>query len=146
LEHKPFSYINALEEPNLERVVEFLTVEHPQTIALVCLHLNEEVLTVIFNKMNSDLVSEVILRMLNVSDISKKVINVVDRSFKKKLKFYDKFQRFQTKITIDRLEMSLLAMKDKALRNTLNNINQVNEDAFEKLTKKIFEDNPQRLI
>ena len=148
MEHKskPFEYINALDESNLERVVEFLTVEHPQTIALVCLYLDEEILTVIFNKMHGDLVACVILRMLRVSEVSKKVINTVDRHFKKKLKSYDDYQRFQSNTTIDKLEMSLMDMKDKALRNTLNIINQVDEEAFDRLTRKIFIDNPQRLV
>jgi hypothetical protein len=37
-------------------------------------------------------------------------------------------------------------MNDKALRNTLNNINSVDEESFDRLTKKIFIDNPQRLV
>ena len=86
MEHNPFSYIDAYNTPTLQHVSEFILNEHPQTIALICLHLEENTIKEIFNNFPSELSSDVIMRMINTIDVPHKIINTVARVLKKNSK------------------------------------------------------------
>ena len=146
MEHNPFSYIDAYNAPTLQRVSEFILNEHPQTIALICLYLEENTIKEIFNNFPSELSSDVIMRMINTIDVPHKIINTVARVLKKKLKGFKDIKMFSVTDTIDKLEDALMEMDDNKLRATLENINQIDEKLFNLLAQKISIDNPERLI
>ena len=145
-ERAPFDYINALVGIDLENVISFIQYEHPQTIALICMHLTTETLQKVFKHLHNDLVTEVVMRMMNIISVPKETIRIVDDILFEKMKAFDNLAQFDKDKSTDRIQKALTILDDKSVKYVLNIINQVDEEKFNALASELSKNNPEKLI
>ncbi len=74
--------LEALEMVDVRTLANYLTNEHPQTVALVIAHLPPEKKTDVLRKLPDDMQGEIVLRMANLDYVSPEMIEQVDEVLK----------------------------------------------------------------
>jgi flagellar motor switch protein FliG len=74
--------LEALEMVDVRTLANYLTNEHPQTVALVIAHLPPEKKTEVLRKLPEDMQGEIVLRMANLDYVSPEMIEQVDEVLK----------------------------------------------------------------
>ena len=76
----------SLEKTNPQQLSKFILAEHPQTIALIMVHLNAGSAAQIVTQLPDDLRADVLMRMASIEDISPEVISRISTVIDQRLK------------------------------------------------------------
>lgn len=150
---KSFSYLDKIKP---QQLADFITKEHPQTIALILAHMDVTSAAETLNYFDDDLRSEVVLRMANLGDISPSVIKRVSAVLESKLSSLTSYKvevggpravaevlnrlgQKASKTTIEKIEQtdSELAGTIKELMFTFEDIMTLNDSAIREILKVI---------
>lgn len=143
---KPFSYINNLKQSELEIFASFIVNEHPQTISLIVLHLDENTMSHIFKNLPDDLIVEVVLRMSRTDLVSTKILRTVDDVVFKKVKAFQKLHYFNKSEAINKAQKAISSLgreKSKEIRDCIGTIDLM---LVNKINNEIAKNNPEDII
>ncbi|ASM35595.1 flagellar motor switch protein G [Campylobacter sputorum subsp. bubulus] len=150
---KSFSY---LEKIKPQQIADFITKEHPQTIALILAHMDVTSAAETLNYFDDELRGEVVLRMANLGDISPSVIKRVSTVLESKLasltsykvevggpravaEVLNRLGQKASKTTIEKIEQAdtELASTIKDLMFTFEDITNLNANAIREILKVV---------
>ncbi|MFL1705920.1 flagellar motor switch protein FliG [Campylobacter sp. MOP7] len=127
---KSFGYLTKIKP---QQLADFITKEHPQTIALILAHMDSTSAAETLSYFSDDLRGEVVMRMANLGDISPSVIKRVSTVLEGKL---ESLTSYKVEVGGPRAVAEVLnRLGQKASKSTLEHI----EDSDEKLATVIKE-------
>jgi len=85
-DEKPLTKLKAIQSMNSEQLVRIIKDEHPQTIALIIVHLQSEVASEVLNMLSDDLKIDVSFRIAKLDKIVSGMIEEIDFAFDDLLK------------------------------------------------------------
>ncbi len=132
-ENESFSY---LEKIKPEQLADFIAKEHPQTIALVLVHLSPALAAQTLSCFSEQLRSNVALRMANLEEISPEIVQNISKVLESKLGFLSvkKVEAGGARVVADILN----ELNPKESRKTIDYIEQSNDTLAANIKEMMF--------
>jgi len=143
---KPFSYINNLKPSELKIFTSFIINEHPQTISLIALHLEDSTLSYIFKNLPDALILEVVMRMSKTDLVSSKILRTVDNAVFKKVKTFQKLHYFDKNEAISKAQKAISSLGREKSKEIREQIGFIDSTFVDKLNKEVAKNNPEDII
>ena len=106
-------------------------------------------MTNLFDSMeeDSEKVADVAAKMLNVSDASKKIVRIVNKTVKDQMshRLKDAY-RLDTRNNRKKVLASISAMNKNTLRPVLDELEELDQSLFREIVKGVGEHHPEKLI
>jgi len=132
-ESKSFGYLNKVKP---EQLAGFITMEHPQTIALIVAHMDPSLAADTISYFENDLRAEVTLRMANLGDISPSVIKRISAILESKL---EALTSYKVEVGGPRAVADVLnKLSQKASKSTLEKIEKENIELANAIKELMF--------
>ncbi len=131
------STLKALQSIDPDQLVEMIKDEHPQTIAVIIVHLKSETGSVVLSKLPDELKIEVAMRIARLDKVLSGMVNEIDRVFED---FMKKKKRSATHKTggVSHLAELLNMAEGSAGERILNEIEEVNPDLAAQIKQMMF--------
>ncbi|GAX87505.1 flagellar motor switch protein FliG [Lebetimonas natsushimae] len=125
-----------LQKVKPQQLADFIINEHPQTIALILAHMDPTSAAETLSYFPDELRAEVLIRMSNLGDISPQIIKKVSAILETKL---ESLTGYKVEIGGVRFVAEIFnRLGQKAAKETLKYIEQINADLAEKIKEKMF--------
>lgn len=156
-ETKSFGYLNKVKP---EQLAGFISVEHPQTIALILAHMEPALAAETISFFDNSLRADVTLRMANLGDISPSIVKRISAILESKLEaltsykievggpravaeILNKLSQKASKSTIESIEKDNLELANaiKELMFTFEDIEKLDKNAIREILKDLDKNN-----
>jgi flagellar motor switch protein FliG len=125
-----------LQKVKPQQLADFIVNEHPQTIALILAHMDPTSAAETLSYFPDELRAEVLIRMSNLGDISPQIIKKVSAILETKL---ESLTGYKVEIGGVRFVAEIFnRLGQKAAKETLKYIEQINAELAEKIKEKMF--------
>ena len=139
-EHKPSSDITALKALlalNADEVYDLIKDEHPQTIAIILIHLNTTIASGVLSQMADEIKADVALRITSLEKVNATMVEEINEGFKEILK------NKKTVVTdvsggVDRLAEILNQADEISSELILNEIEETDAELAAEIKQKMF--------
>ena len=131
------SALKALMSLNADEVYDLIKDEHPQTIAIILIHLNTAVASDVISKMPDDIKADVALRITSLEKVNATMVEEINEGFKEILK------NKKTVVTdvsggVDRLAEILNQADEISSELILNEIEETDAELAAEIKQKMF--------
>lgn len=130
-------HLTALEEVDVSVLVEFLVEEHPQTIALIMVHLDMDKQIALIKQLPDTLRTEVIMRMAGLAYVAPDKVEELDEVLKKELGVLGKSKRGQLGGVTTIAEM-INSLDTKTMNSILSRMQDKDPLLAEEIRQHIF--------
>ncbi len=146
----PFAYIDKYDEFEVDVFIKYIQSESAAVICLILTHVERtDIMTNLFDSMeeDSEKVADVAAKMLNVSDASKKIVRIVNKTVKDQMshRLKDAY-RLDTRNNRKKVLASISAMNKNTLRPVLDELEELDQSLFREIVKGVGEHHPEKLI
>ena len=146
----PFAYIDKYDDFEVEIFIKYIKVESAAVICLILTHIERtDIMTDLFDSMDEDSikVAEIAAKMLNVSDASKHIVRIVNKTVKEQMTNRLKnAYRLNTRGNRKKVLASISAMNKTTLRPVLDELESVDKSVFREIVQVVGEHHPEKLI
>ncbi len=131
------SGLETLQAMEPEQLAEILKEEHPQTIAVILVHLSSEKASQVLGKMPEDAMVEVALRIAALDKVNSRMVEEIDRFFAETLE--NKKASVSKKTGgVDRLAEILNQSEEMSGQVILNEIEEIDPELASRIKQKMF--------
>ena len=141
-----FLYLEDYIDKHPTFMVDFLSREHPQLIALIGQYISSKHMSIILKKINPDLRTEILVRIAKTDKVSAEIIKTIDKILIKQLKILDSMINFNLEDRFNKVSEILKLTETDEVKDTIKEIQKIDENLSQQIINEINKDNPQLLI
>ena len=144
----PFSYIDNYDTFEVGVFSEYIKTESAAIICLVLTHVERtDIIRSVFEAIEEEKVAEIVIRMLNISEASKKTVMIVNKTIKAQMNIRLKdAYRLDTLDNHRKVLESVSTMNKESLKLILDKLESTNVELFTEIVQGVEKYHPEKLV